>query len=170
MNAGPSRASVSGRTVLSPPRLSGSIAPRPAGTKPSDLLLHHRRRRCLPLSPENPGRRPAFLPTLNRGKCPPPPGLVSHQPWRGWEPLLSPVGPRDVRQRKTEQICGKGGEVRLISLERVFAHNDQRAFDAGFLCCCVVVVVLSPYNGAAPPLFLACYPHCLARRCENTLR
>lgn len=31
--------------------------------------------------------------------------------------------------------------MRLISLERVFAHNDQRAFDAGCLCCCGVVVV-----------------------------
>lgn len=148
---------------------SGSIAPRPAGTKPSDLLLHHRRRRCLPLSPENPGRRPAFLPTLNRGKCPPPPGLVSHQPWRGWEPLLSPVGAHDVRQRKTEQICGKGGEVRLISLERVFAHNDQRAFDAGFLCCCAVVVFCRLIT-ELHRRFFSRYPHCLARRCENTLR
>lgn len=114
---------------------------------------------AFPLSPENPGRCPAFLPPLNRGKCPPPPGLVSHQPWRGWEPLLSPAGPHDVRQRKTEQICGKAGEVRLISLERVFAHSDQRAFDAGCLWCCGVVVVFCRLiTEQHRRFFLACYP------------
>lgn len=112
MNAG--RAGPVCRAVLFPPA---------ATLRKHRPVLPSKSRCCLPSPPLNPPGRPAFLPTLNRGKCPPPPpppppGLVSHQVCRGLE-LLSTGGSTWRSAAEDGADLWKAGQVRREFLSNV---------------------------------------------------